>query len=176
MAAQTTPDSVRQEHRGPLLERVLLRHGDLLRRDAVRHTRCPADADAAFSEACFRFLSHFGGEDDAEHALRWLRLAVRHSAYRRFRSERREVPHGVIVAERGWATLTDLSDAAAHELLELIDALAALKADQRAALVLFAAGYSYREIAELRGWTYTKVNRCIAEGRAALRRMQGGEK
>jgi DNA-directed RNA polymerase specialized sigma24 family protein len=32
-----------------------------------------------------------------------------------------------------------------------------------------AAGLSYTEIGELRGWTYTKVNRCLSEGRAALR-------
>jgi DNA-directed RNA polymerase specialized sigma24 family protein len=47
--------------------------------------------------------------------------------------------------------------------------LRSLKADQRTALVLQAAGYSYREIGERRGWTYTKVNRCVTEGRRALR-------
>jgi len=30
-------------------------------------------------------------------------------------------------------------------------------------------GYSYREIGQGLDWTQTKVNRCIAEGRAALR-------
>jgi DNA-directed RNA polymerase specialized sigma24 family protein len=34
---------------------------------------------------------------------------------------------------------------------------------------LLAAGLSYAEIGELCGWTYTKVNRCLAEGRVALR-------
>ena len=47
---------------------------------------------------------------------------------------------------------------------------ARLKPDERTALLLFALGNSYREIAEGKGWTHTKVNRCIAEGRAALRR------
>ena len=47
--------------------------------------------------------------------------------------------------------------------------LARLKPDERTALALQAAGYSYAEIAAAKGWTYTKVNRCIAEGRAALR-------
>ena len=47
--------------------------------------------------------------------------------------------------------------------------LATLKPDERIALVLFAAGFSYREIGAGKGWTHTKVNRCIAEGRAALR-------
>jgi DNA-directed RNA polymerase specialized sigma24 family protein len=46
--------------------------------------------------------------------------------------------------------------------------LSPLKADQRTALSLQAAGYSYEEIAALKGWTYTKVSRCIREGRAAL--------
>ncbi len=41
---------------------------------------------------------------------------------------------------------------------------------ERRALVLIAAGYSYKEIAEMNQWTLTKVNRCAAEGRAAFRR------
>ncbi len=45
----------------------------------------------------------------------------------------------------------------------------ALKADERLAIVLQAEGYSYAEICERCGWTYTKVNRCLAEGRARLR-------
>jgi DNA-directed RNA polymerase specialized sigma24 family protein len=51
--------------------------------------------------------------------------------------------------------------------------LAALTPDQRRALVLQASGYSYAEISTLTGWTYTKVNRCLAAGRAKLR-AQGG--
>jgi DNA-directed RNA polymerase specialized sigma24 family protein len=48
-----------------------------------------------------------------------------------------------------------------------------LKANERLAIVLQAEGYSYAEICELCGWTYTKVNRCLAEGRATLRRLSG---
>jgi DNA-directed RNA polymerase specialized sigma24 family protein len=46
--------------------------------------------------------------------------------------------------------------------------LAQLKPNERTGLCLLGAGFSYREIGRLRGWTYTKVNRCITEGRAAL--------
>jgi DNA-directed RNA polymerase specialized sigma24 family protein len=53
--------------------------------------------------------------------------------------------------------------------------LGGLKPDERTALGLLAAGFSYKEIGRRRGWTYTKVNRCIAEGRAALRRGQGAK-
>jgi DNA-directed RNA polymerase specialized sigma24 family protein len=46
-----------------------------------------------------------------------------------------------------------------------------LKPDERRALILRAEGYSYAEICELNGWSYTKVNRCLAEGRARLRQL-----
>lgn len=47
--------------------------------------------------------------------------------------------------------------------------LCELKRDERHALVLRGLGYSYKEITKHTGWTYTKVNRCIRDGRAALR-------
>lgn len=47
--------------------------------------------------------------------------------------------------------------------------LALLKPQERLAIVLQAEGYSYAEICELCGWSYTKVNRSLAEGRARLR-------
>ena len=46
-----------------------------------------------------------------------------------------------------------------------------LKPQERRALCLKAEGYSYAEICELTGWSYTKVNRCLAEGRARLRAL-----
>jgi len=52
---------------------------------------------------------------------------------------------------------------------ERLALLTYLKPDERRALLLLALGYSYKEIATRNGWTFTKVNRCIAEGRAALR-------
>ena len=49
--------------------------------------------------------------------------------------------------------------------------LARLKPQERRALALQAAGCSYAEIQAITGWTYTKVNRCLAEGRARLRQL-----
>jgi hypothetical protein len=43
-----------------------------------------------------------------------------------------------------------------------------LKPHEITALVLRAEGHSYREICERTGWTYTKVNRCITEGRRSF--------
>lgn len=46
-----------------------------------------------------------------------------------------------------------------------------LKPDERTALSLQAIGLSLEEIGEAQGWTHTKVNRCIYEGRARLRSL-----
>jgi hypothetical protein len=43
---------------------------------------------------------------------------------------------------------------------------------RRRVLVLRAAGYSYKEIAELLGVTYTNVNRQVTERRAELREIR----
>ena len=56
-----------------------------------------------------------------------------------------------------------------EEVREVHEGLSQLKPQERRALSLLALGFSYREIGEITGWTHTKINRCIAEGRAALR-------
>jgi hypothetical protein len=48
------------------------------------------------------------------------------------------------------------------------EALAQLKPQEIRALQLRAEGYSYREICQITSWTYTKVNRCLTEGRREL--------
>jgi hypothetical protein len=48
-------------------------------------------------------------------------------------------------------------------------ALAALKPAETRALVLQAAGRTYAEIESETGWSHTKVNRALTEGRAAFR-------
>ena len=47
-----------------------------------------------------------------------------------------------------------------------------LKPQERRALGLLAAGHSYKEICALTGWTYTKVNRSVTEGRRRLRELE----
>ncbi len=54
---------------------------------------------------------------------------------------------------------------------ETAKGMARLKPAERRALSLIGLGYSYKEIGEITGWTYRKVNRSLAEGRATLRAM-----
>jgi hypothetical protein len=57
------------------------------------------------------------------------------------------------------------------------EALGQLKPHEVRALRLKAEGYSYREICAMTGWSYTKVNRLLTEGRQAfLRRVSGIER
>lgn len=65
---------------------------------------------------------------------------------------------------------SDSDPEASLEFREALRALAALNDNQRVALALRAAGYSYSEIQELLGCTYTWVNRHVTEGKRALRR------
>jgi DNA-directed RNA polymerase specialized sigma24 family protein len=47
--------------------------------------------------------------------------------------------------------------------------LAPLKPDERTAILHHAAGFDYAEIGRRFDWSLTKVNRCLYEGRIALR-------
>lgn len=51
------------------------------------------------------------------------------------------------------------------------EAFARCKEDERKALLMLGEGFSYKEICAHMGWTYTKVNRCIAEGKARIREL-----
>jgi DNA-directed RNA polymerase specialized sigma24 family protein len=144
---------------------------------AFRNAACGRDAEDAVGEAFAAFIRAYDPGGKAP-PLAWLMLTVKRECWRKKRWGKRferqtgteperehEETGAVIEAVPSRATaLEDLvgaRDEARHRL-------GALKADQRTGLGLFAAGFSYKEIAARRGWTYTKVNRCIKEGRAAL--------
>lgn len=161
-----------------ILSGLLRAHGETLRRQAVRNCSVDADAEDALQDACVEFLRSYSGAS-GEHALRYLMLAVKHAAWARSRratrgaaielgaaDERGEEPCLLACCERpGPAERT----VRRKETAAAFAALDRLKPDERTALILLAFGYSYREIAARQGWTRTKVNRCLAEGRQALR-------
>jgi RNA polymerase sigma factor (sigma-70 family) len=146
------------------------------RRTARRMSLCADDAEDAFQRAVEILLTK--APDRPPPALiAWMQVVTRREALavRRARERLlaawREEPDDLIAhllcdrpgpMER--AERRERVAAAAR-------ALAALKPDERLAIALQAHGYSYAEICELCGWTYTKVNRCLAEGRARLREL-----
>lgn len=101
-------------------------------------------------------------------AMGWLVTVALHEALALLRKRRFERPgDGAEPADA--RTSPDLIREA-HEALELV---AGLTPNQRVALSLQLAGYSYKELAEATGKTYTWANRHVSEGRAALRQRGG---
>ncbi|HEX2707786.1 MAG TPA: sigma-70 family RNA polymerase sigma factor [Solirubrobacterales bacterium] len=139
-----------------------------------------ADAEEALQEAFASFIRRFDPDAGAP-PMAWLTLTLKRQCWRQRREAHLDRQLGQ-EAERGGEELGSVLESipsAAFELEQRVaerdDArrrIGRLKPDQRIALGFFAAGFSYREIAGRRGWTYTKVNRCVSEGRAALRRGQ----
>jgi DNA-directed RNA polymerase specialized sigma24 family protein len=136
-----------------------------------------ADAEEALQEAFVAFIRHFDPGRGAP-PLAWLTLTLK----RECEAKRRKAHLDRYIgqeAERGGGELGSVLESIPspttgleEEALKREEArrrLSRLKPDQRAALLLQGVGYSYAEIAAGRCWTYTKVNRCVNEGRAALR-------
>ena len=183
MASQRQHGGRRNERNAELLDRLLRDHRDPLLRQARFHCEREADADDALGEACIQFLRFFDGQEQ-DHALRYLLVVIKRCAWgisRSRRNQRRiaevlsadelEAEFGVGVPDesRGPEELVE----AGEEVGRFVAALSALKADQRRALILLALGCSYDEIAETSGWTRTKVNRSLVEGRSRLRQLLG---
>ena len=147
------------------------------RRTARRISLCADDAEDAFQRAVEILLTKAPDRPPAA-LIAWMQVVTRREALavRRARERLlavwRDEPDDLIArllcdrpGPMEQAERHDRVAAAAREL-------AALKPDERLAIVLQAHGYSYTEICELCGWTYTKVNRCLAEGRAQLRQLK----
>jgi RNA polymerase sigma factor (sigma-70 family) len=183
IATPRPPERQRHHRNADLHDRLLRRHRAALSRQARFHSERRQDAEDAVGDACVQFLLRFDGEG-TEQARRWMLVVVRRCAWAiaRRRRERRAVvvevsaesvesQLGLAVAEgrRGPAELVG----AAEEVAAFTRALATLRPDERRALILLALGSSYAEIGGLCGWSYGKVNRSIAEGRARLRAILG---
>ncbi len=145
---------------------------------ARRFAATPEDAEDAYQRGVEILLTK--APTTAEHELvPWLRTVVKHEAWALRRQRRRAAP----VAADGDVPEPASEIAATHDQAERIDrlrigaeALKHLKPQEIRALVLRAEGYSYKQIQEVTGWTYTKVNRCLTEGRKAfLDRVAGIE-
>jgi RNA polymerase sigma factor (sigma-70 family) len=144
-------------------------HDAAFRRTARRHSLCAADAEDAYQRALLVALRK-APDTDPETLARWMHVVTRREAWAVRRARERaigaaEVPRSLPAQGPEPAELAERRERAAL----VARALATLKPAERRALALLAAGLSYAEICELTGWSYSKVNRCLAEGRAALR-------
>jgi len=156
-------------------------HGAQMLATARRWSASDQDAEDAFQRAAERALRHRpSGSPDYLRA--WLRTTVKNEALSIARDRRRIVPGGTAESlppgRRMFSAQTAPDTAVLAEQLERLHlgsrALRRLKPQEIRALQLQAEGYSYKEIAAITGWSATKVNRCLAEGRHAFRQALAG--
>jgi RNA polymerase sigma factor (sigma-70 family) len=154
-----------------LVVETIARHGSSLLAVARRYSLCADDAQDAYQRGLEIFLRHAEGLRP-DGAAAWLRTVVRHEALAVRAARLRLVSPGepdLNLYESGDVPSLDERAASLEGLGRSAEALAQLKPQEVRALVLKAHGYSYLEICRITGWTYTKVNRCLTEGRQSLR-------
>ena len=158
---------------------VLATAGPAFRRTARRCSLCADDAEDAFQRAVEILLTKAPPRPPGD-LVAWMQVVTRREALALRRARERLLgpataagdadPLARLACERpGPAQRAEQRERAAAAARML----AILKPDERLAIGLQALGYSYAEIAALRGWTYTQVNRCLAEGRERLRETRG---
>ena len=174
MAAART-DGVAHDHRSRVAA-VVVRHERALLRVARQASLCHDDALDAYQRALEIFVRRVETVDPATEVA-WLKVVIRHEAMaiRRARSE------SVAGEDLDLDTFIPGSDrsvedqiASGERVRRSAEALRALKPDEAKALMMKAHGLSYDEIGERNGWSYTKVNRAITEGRRRFMRVYEG--
>jgi RNA polymerase sigma factor (sigma-70 family) len=159
-----------------LLHEVAARHQRHLRAVARRHSASVDDADDALQSAYAIFLARF--DEEEQYAVPWLTTTLKREAWGVHRRRQRESVVGdEESAEHSFGQIASHELEPAERALvsercrETAELLGRLKPNEHKALGLLAAGYRYQETMEMTGWTYTKVNRLVAEGRDRLRRL-----
>jgi RNA polymerase sigma factor (sigma-70 family) len=159
------------------------RHETALRRTARRYSLCEDDADEALQRG-LEILLRKAPTDDPRELIRWTQTVVKHEALA-VRRERERIlaapPPGAEHGAEDWLALIPSEADGPPERAERSEAVArsrealrTLKPQELRALGLLAEGYSYAEIGEITGFSKTKINRCLAEGRERFRRVLAG--
>ncbi len=147
-----------------------------LRQTARRFSLCEDDAEDAYQRA-LEILLVKAPSDRPRELIRWMKTVVKHEALAIRRYRERMLGVGDDGSGDPIARIAS-SGAGPGERLERgeqvarsREALQALKPAELRSLTLLAAGYSYAEIGEITGFSQTKVNRCLAEGRQRFRHL-----
>ena len=157
------------------------RNETVLRRTARRYSICADDADDALQRG-LEILLRKAPTDDPRELIKWMQTVVKHEALA-IRRDRERILSGPAAVtpepgEEDWVALLPAAAAGPAENAERREAVArsrealqALKPQELRALTLLAEGYSYVEIGEMTGYSRTKINRCLAEGRQRFRSL-----
>jgi len=154
---------------GPATLDLIARHGAAVLGTAKRYSSSPEDAEDAYQRGLEILLTKAPSTSEEE-LVPWLKTVVKHEAFALRRQRDRALLTGDDVIERA-----PDPGGAAHEQAERYDrlrvgaeAMQRLKPQEIRCLLLKAEGYSYDQICAETGFTYTKVNRCLTEGRRSF--------
>ena len=151
-------------------------HDAVFRRTARRYSICADDSEDAYQRALEILLTK-APPIEGDNLVRWMQtvtkreaLAVRRQRERLLGSPRLSGPdddddRDPLDSIASASPEPDDRLARRERVVRSGEALNALKPQEVRALTLKAQGYSYAEIGEITGWSYTKINRCMAEGR-----------
>jgi RNA polymerase sigma factor (sigma-70 family) len=159
-----------------LILRTVAAHADSLLRTARRYSICVDDAQDAYQRALEIFMTHADRLDPAR-APGWLHVVVKREALAIRRSRKTLVGSSDVDLDAHVARRLPSSD---EQLLSFdmisrsAEALQRLKPQELRALWLKAQGHSYNDIGAITGWSYTKVNRCLTEGRRSFLQRYAG--
>jgi RNA polymerase sigma factor (sigma-70 family) len=167
---------VDRERGEALVLELLGAHADSLLRVARRYSMCADDAHDAYQRGLEILMRH-AARLDPERAAGWLHTVVKHEALAINRSRRRIVGFAEVdldALESRTSASPEERVLASDRVARSAEALHGLKPQEVRALWLKALGHSYEQICEVTGWTYTKVNRCLAEGRKSFLERYAG--
>jgi RNA polymerase sigma factor (sigma-70 family) len=160
---------------------IYARNEAALRRIARRFSLCADDAEDALQRA-LEILLRKAPSDNPRELVKWTQTVVRHEAMA-IRRERERTLAGPAAFKRepgreDWVALLPTRADGPPDVAERREAVArsrealqALRPQELRALTLLAEGYSYVEIGEITGFSQTKINRCLSEGRERFRQL-----
>lgn len=158
------------------IEDVVRRYRRTLLGAARQWSLCSHDAEDAYQRAIEIYLNRIDSLDPRTE-LAWLKVVIRHEAMA-IRKARQQIVSDDEVDLDAQIAENQRSVEEQFESRERVgrskEVIARLKRDEAQALMLKAEGHSYAEISKHFGWTYTKVNRCITQGRKQFRKVYEG--
>lgn len=155
---------------------LIQRHGAAILSTARKYSLSPEDAEDAYQRGLEILLTKAPTTSEAD-LVPWLKTVVKHEAFaiRKQRNRALLVAHEQsLVDSRAEEPPADLHAERLERLRLGAEALGRLKPQEIRCLVLKAEGFSYAEISEATGFSPTKVNRALTEGRSAFRRRVAG--
>ena len=151
-----------------ILPSLLDRRAEILAH-ARRFSYSPEDAEDAYQRGLEILLTKAPSTDEND-LVPWLKTVVKHEAFAISRARGRAGVPSEETLQMVQSTAPAPDEQAEHyeRLRTGAEAMSRLKPQEIQAMLLRAEGHSYAEIQASTGWSYTKVDRCLKEGRKSF--------